>query len=100
MSYLEDAFLPHLRLTILRLLSQAPAYSANSSILHQAAGSLGLNATRDQVRSEIAWLAEQRLVKSTEPSPGLFVATLAERGLDVQAGLAEVPGVQRPSPGA
>lgn len=99
MSYLEDAFLPHLRLTMLRVMASAPAYSANSSILHQAVCSLGLNATRDQVRSEIGWLAELRLVKSTEPSPGLLVATITERGLDVQAGASVVAGVQRPSPG-
>ncbi|MDH7971767.1 ArsR family transcriptional regulator [Sphingomonas sp. AR_OL41] len=100
MSYLDEVFLPHLRLTILRVTASAPGYCANSSILQQAVGSLGLNATRDQVRGEIGWLVEMGLVKSTEPSPGLLVATITERGMDVQAGAAVVAGVQRPSPGA
>jgi hypothetical protein len=99
LSYLEEAFLPHLRLTMLRVMASAPGYSANSSILHQAVCAMGLNATRDQVRGEIGWLAEMRLVKATEPSPSLMVATITERGMDVQAGAAIVAGVQRPSPG-
>ena len=98
MSYLDEVFRPHVRLTVLRVLASAPGYCANSSILHGATGELGLRATRDQVKAEIAWLAEQGLVTSIEPSPGLLVAELTERGSDVQAGLAVVPGVQRPSP--
>lgn len=99
MSYLEDAFLPHLRLSLLRLLNSAPGYCANASILHQSVGQLGLRASRDQVNSEIAWLADQRLVTSVEPQPGLFVATLTDRGADVQSGVSVIPGVQKPSPG-
>lgn len=100
MSYLTEAFLPHLRLTLLRLLAEAPGYCANSSVLTNAARQLGVVATRDQARVELAWLAEQRLVTTLEPTAGLIVATLTERGHDVATGAAEVPGVQRPTPGA
>lgn len=99
MSYLSEAFLPHLRLSLLRLLASAPGYCANASILQQSVGALGLQASRDTVNSEITWLSEQRLVTMIEPAPGLLVATLTDRGHDVQAGLSTVPGVQRPSPG-
>jgi hypothetical protein len=99
MSYMEDAFLPHLRLAMLRLLDSAPGYCANASILHQSVGELGLRASRDQVNSEIAWLADQRLVTMVEPKPGLLVATLTDRGADVQSGTSVLPGVQKPSPG-
>ncbi|RHW17187.1 ArsR family transcriptional regulator [Sphingomonas gilva] len=100
MSYLEDAWLPHLRLTLLRVLANAPSYCANSSILAEAVGMMGLRASRDQVRSELAWLREQRLVTIEEPSPALLVACITERGLDVSSGASTVPGVQRPSPKA
>lgn len=100
MSYLEDTFLPHLRLALLRLLAAAPGYCANSSILHQSAGELGLRATRDQVRTQLGWLAEQGLITTLEPTSGLIVATLGERGHDVQSGASTVRGVQKPSPGA
>ena len=93
-------FARHVRLAILRLLHEAPGYALNSSILTDAVGALGLAATRDQVRSEIAWLAEQRLVTSDELPGGLMVATLTERGADVADGRAHVPGVQRPMPKA
>ncbi len=99
MSYLTDAFLPHLRLTLLRILAEAPGYCANSSILHQAVNSMGLRASRDQVKAELAWLTEQRAVTTQEPAIGLVVATLSERGMDVQSGCSTLPGVQKPSPG-
>jgi len=100
MSYLDEAFLPHLRLTLLRVLAVASGYCANSSVLHEAAGQLGLRATRDQVRGELAWLRDHRMVTLTEPAIGLLVATLTERGHDVQAGVSVYPGIQRPTPGA
>lgn len=100
MSYLDDAFLPHLRLTMLRILANAPGYCANSSILHQSVSAMGLRATRDQVRAEVSWLAEQRLVTMQQATLTMSVATITERGLDVQAGLSVIPGVQRPAPEA
>lgn len=93
-------FASHLRLAILGLLAEAPGYSLNAAIATDALGSLGLGASRDQVRSEIAWLAEQGLVTGDELPGGLVVATLTERGQDVASGRATVPGVQRPSPGS
>lgn len=93
-------FARHVRLAMLRLLAEAPGYALNSSILTDAVAALGLAATRDQVRSEIAWLAEQGLVTSDELPGGLMVATLTERGSDVASGRAHVPGVQRPTPKA
>jgi hypothetical protein len=96
MSYAEH-FAKHVRIAILRVLEAAPAFRANSSILHSALDELGLTATRDQVKVELAWLAEQNLLTTTEAA-NLVVATLTDRGLDVAAGRAVVPGVQRPSP--
>lgn len=100
MSYFSEAFQPHLRLTILLVLAEAPEYRANSSILTSSAEEVGLSATRDQVRTELAWLEEQRLVTLTHPSDTMIVAKLTERGLDVARGRGNVPGVQRPSPKA
>lgn len=93
-------FARHVRLAILRLLHEAPGYALNSSILTEAVGALGLAASRDQVRGEIAWLAEQGLATADELPGGLVVATLTERGGDVATGRAHVPGVQRPTPRA
>jgi Fe2+ or Zn2+ uptake regulation protein len=93
-------FQSHLRLAILRLLAESPGYALNSSILVDALGALGLAASRDQVRSEIAWLAEQGLATADELAGGLIVATLTERGADIASGRATVPGVQRPTPKA
>jgi len=96
MSY-QDHFAKHVRIAILRVLDSAPGCRANSSILHSAVDELGLTASRDQVKGEIAWLGEQGLIKVVDHD-GLLVASLTERGADVAAGRAVVPGIQRPTP--
>lgn len=99
MSYLTEHFLPHVRIALLRVLADAPGYAANDSVLVSALGALGLVVSRDILRGQLAWLAEQGLITTASPSETLTVATIVERGTDVARGLAIVPGVQRPSPG-
>ncbi len=94
---MSDTFTQHLRLTILRLLHGAPAYTANSSILHSAIVQFGFEASRDQVRTELAWLKEQGCI-STRDVEGLVVARLTERGLDCADGRCRIPGIQPPTP--
>lgn len=89
----------HVRLSILRLLDQVPAYSANDSILTQSVEQLGLACTRDQMRGHLGWLEEQRAVTLVHPAAGLVVATLTERGADIAHGRSTIHGVQRPAPG-
>lgn len=98
MSYFDNTFRPHLRLAILQLLEAQPGYQANDSILVEAAAGLGLRATRDQVRGEIAWLAEQGLLEREELAGRLVLVSATERGCDVAKGLALAPGVKRPGP--
>jgi len=89
----------HLRLSILRVLDSAPARRANSSVIASVTHEFGISASRDQIRTELAWLAEQGLV-TVEELGAVVVATLTDRGLDVAEGRAVAPGVQRPSPGS
>lgn len=96
MSALNAAWREHLRLAILRLLEGASGYSANDSVLADALRSLGFSASRDQVKAELTWLAEQDLA-GCEQLGSLLVATLTGRGQDVATGAATVPGVKRPS---
>lgn len=95
-----DHFAAHLRLTILRVLSEAPAYKLNDSLLTSACDAVGVPATRDKVRVQLAWLDEMGLVTLDDRIKGLTIATATERGLDVAAGRATAPGVQRPTPRA
>lgn len=93
-----DYMMEHVRLSVLRLLAEMPTYSANDSVLNTAVSALGLPCTRDQMRGQIAWLKDMRLVTVIEPMAGVSVATLTERGGDIAAGRSTIPGVQRPSP--
>ena len=49
-------------------------------------------------RTDLAWLRDQALVRLIETVPGVQVAELSARGMDVARGMAIVPGVSRPSP--
>lgn len=86
----------HLRLSLLRVLAGASGYSANDSVLTDAARSLGFTVPRDRVNTELAWLREQGLVE-TEEMESVVVAALTRRGQEVAEGHASVPGVRRPS---
>jgi Fe2+ or Zn2+ uptake regulation protein len=87
------------RLVILRLLEQAPGYQLNASVLHSGLDRIGHDVSRDVLRTDLAWLAEQGLVTLDHLAEGVTVATLTERGLDAAHGRAIIPGVKRPAPG-
>lgn len=97
MSY-RDVVTHDLRLVILRMLMDAAGYTLNAYTLHQALPGAGHHESLDRLKGELAWLDEQGLV-SVVTDPPLVVATLTERGLDVAAGRASVPGVKKPGPG-
>lgn len=95
-------YLAHLtedrRLSVLLVLAQTPGYSANAFLLRDAIGQIyGHSASIDQVRTDIAWLAEQALVTARAMGE-VMLATLTTRGADVAAGRASVPGVKKPMP--
>lgn len=86
-----------IRRAILDFLSQDTGFDLNESIIHAALATLGHNVSRDRLRVELAWLAEQGLL-TVHDVVGVQVATLTARGLDVADGRAIVPGVKRPGP--
>ena len=88
-----------IRLVILRCLNEDPGYGSNEAMLQAMLEALGHTVSRDRVRTELAWLAEQGLVTVTAVV-GVQVATLTGRGGDAATGRATVPGVKRPRPGA
>lgn len=92
-----DLVREHVRLTILDALGVAPAYRLHEYLLLERVRALGLGTTRDALRGQLEWLAEQGLI-GREVIEDAFICTLTERGLDVAQGLAVVPGVSRPRP--
>lgn len=93
-----DLIASDMRLVILRCLNEDPGYDLNESMLQGMLESLGHNMSRDRIRTELAWLAEQGLITVTEVV-SIQVATLTGRGADVATGRSTVPGVKRPRPG-
>jgi hypothetical protein len=95
MSQYSDFLRQDIRLVVLRLLAEMTAYRANSSVLTMALDTYGHSLTRDQVKTELHWLAEQGALTLEDVGP-VMVATLTERGQDIAAGRARVPGIKRP----
>lgn len=87
------------RLVILRGLASAAQFRANAYLLRRYCEAVGHVTSADRIEQDLAWLAEQSLVR-LEKAEGVTVATLTQRGGDVAEGRATVPGVQRPQPGA
>ena len=85
------------RLVVLRILSELPQFRSNSSVMANLLGEFGHHPSRDQVKTELVWLGEQNLIK-VEDLGSVLVVTLTERGADVAAGRASVPGVSKPRP--
>lgn len=86
------------RLSLLLVLAETPGYSANAFLLRDAVGQIyGHNTSIDQVRTDVAWLAEQGLLTARTVGE-VTLATLTTRGADVAAGRATQPGVKRPMP--
>ncbi|HHO2162122.1 ArsR family transcriptional regulator [Aeromonas hydrophila] len=83
------------RLVILRSLLDIGG-AANESILNDCLDQLGTGrVTRDRVKTLLAWLEEQGLVR-IERLVQVQVAHLTGRGQDVAEGRASVPGVKKP----
>ncbi len=87
------------RLTILKTLAEDHDYSVNDFVLKRALASLGHDVSRDLLRSDLAWLEDQRLITLARPDGDkIWVAKATEDGIDVSRGRPH-PGVARPSPG-
>jgi Fe2+ or Zn2+ uptake regulation protein len=86
------------RLIILRALAEDHDYSLNDAVLKRALASLGHGVSRDMLRGDLTWLADQRLIRVEEMDGGaIWVAHATEDGVDVAGGRPH-PGVARPSP--
>lgn len=96
MSY-QDTLRKHRRLTILRYLANCASYTSNASILSDVVNDFGISSTRDQITTELAWLAENGFV--TNRGEGMLVASATHQGVEIAEGRALHPDIQRPRPG-
>lgn len=83
------------RLGILQLLEASRPVGLRMALLRDLLGDTGRSPSADELRTDLAWLAEQGLTTTTDCEDGL-VARATERGVDVALGRARSPGVPRP----
>jgi hypothetical protein len=101
MSNLAEMMAGDQRLIMLRSLDEATATTLNETILKMCLYKFGHVMGRDQVRTELQWLAEQRLVRLERLPTGdgeFWVAHLTADGAEVAQGRAH-HGVARRVPG-
>ncbi|MFN3938719.1 MAG: hypothetical protein ACK4KW_14215 [Gemmobacter sp.] len=97
MSYDQTTLRRHRRLAILRHLRECAGYTANGSILYDVLNGVGVTSTHDQLTTELVWLRDQGMVEIEDLGFALL-ATATTRGIEIAAGLASHPDVQRPRP--
>jgi hypothetical protein len=100
MSAFADIVVEQMRRDILRLLAAQPNYAANNVVLGLALERVhALRVTADQIRAELAWLAQLRLVSLIALNNTTSMVALTERGSDVAKGLSTIPGIAALVPG-
>lgn len=87
------------RLRVLQVLASVPGYQAHDGLVRSQLSARFAHAlSQDALRSELAWLNEQGLVKYQQTGD-VVLSLLTQRGHDCSAGVAQIPGVARPGPG-
>lgn len=87
-----------MRRTALVVLSLSTDYRATLATLRKALSGAGFSPSADVLRTEVSWLAEQGTIAVAEEGPNLTVS-LTERGEDIAAGRATVPGIAQATAG-
>lgn len=87
----------HRRLVVLRHLDALPNFASNASIIRDVVHAYGIATTEDQLRTALAWLEEQELIRLRH-SDEVTIAEITGRGSEVARGEALHPGVARPRP--
>lgn len=87
------------RLVVLRVLAGDADRRANENVLKRALKHVGHDVSRDRLRTDLAWLAGQLLIRIDRLPDGsggeMQVAVVTEEGEDVAGGRTH-PGVARP----
>ncbi|AAN53741.1 ArsR family transcriptional regulator [Shewanella oneidensis MR-1] len=86
----------HQRRSILTALSAMVGFGANHSMVRETCATFGVEMSNDVIKTQLYWLEEQGLV-SIKTQGNYLIAELKARGQDVVDGLANVPGIKRPS---
>ncbi len=82
------------RLVILQMLQSVPSCEANEGDIAITLRDFHLGCSLDQVRIELAWLCDARLI-TIEELADLQIAKITQRGTETALGTIITPGVKR-----
>lgn len=86
------------RLKVLQTLEKCGGYAIYADQLYEFLNDEHFHVAHEELMRNLQWLGKQKLV-DLEQVGGLWLVTLLQHGLDVQAGRARAAGVARPRPG-
>lgn len=87
------------RLLLLQALFKAPQYRAHQEALLKTLAEQGSVLSRDDLHIELSWLENADCVV-LQITGGVYIATLTFDGEEIAQGIKQLPGVDRPRPGA
>jgi len=99
MSY-SDYTLKNVRLIILRALSEESDYTHNETILDEILKTFGHTKSRDYIRNQLRYLADDAGAITLREAGSVLIATITQRGLDHVGMKIEIEGVQKLRPQA
>ncbi len=90
----------HMRLAILRLLSEVPNYRLNSSTVREGLKAWAFTTSQASFMAELQFLAQSGLIilEDNPIKPSIKIISITECGLDVAQGHIIFEGVAKPSP--
>ena len=100
MRHYSNTLNKHRRLAILRHLEKCADYTSNASILTDVLAGVGVQSTRSQVVTELAWLKENGFVTYEDRAGDFIVVEATLKGVEIADGSARHPEIQRPKPKA
>lgn len=94
----DEYYRENLRLTLLRLIEEAPGETVNSAVVRSGLEAFAFNISGNVFRSELNKLVELGAIKSTDNNinPKLKILTLTEAGRDHIRGLSVIDGIALP----
>lgn len=98
MSDYSSTLRKHRRLAILRHLEGCADYTSNASILTDVLEGVGIQSTRSQIITELAWLRENGFVAYEDRSGDFLVVEATISGVEVATGASRHNEIQRPKP--
>lgn len=93
----QEKFNEEVRLVILKALNEEPNHRLNESLLMQVLTNFAMNRTREHLRTQLRWLADQASAIKITEAGSVLIAELTQAGAEHLERVSTIEGVKKPS---